>query len=791
MFKNLALNFLKQKKLINFKPVVGFKIFSLTPKVSHFTTTTAAPQEDFNNFMKQYEENMKKANLKSLQLLQAIKSNQTSTMNTLINEILEIPVKLGSNTDLKNYILENLEKIPLNPEKEEEMKNFLLFIEKLEIDNFENHFLKIEPKYRNNLTKYNKETLIAILYTYSKYRVLDQKVWNQFHDLLINQVKDLDLEHSTKLLLALTMATGSQKDLLSNEKSENLYREIFNNIEKKIGQLKYLDTFRIFISMTKKPVPIKTISDSTWAKLQKNFKENINYFDLYQISQILLLICEMPNIDFEVFKVVENELIKEYLEQIEGMVKNAGGELNLQSLLDDISKISFAMALSRQGSVFYWNKLIKTMIKYHSSVSQLCMENMSFVCNRLADYIIDINASSKPEIMVNLETLFLLFVDKIKQEKLLQENKIDPFNLMMPLARFSIIDEEIWNPLTHNIMEMMNNPQFVVNPYIITDITFAFSHYYTDLIMNSFEKGQKYENNYYLKNFEGFWKRVEELLLKVDEKQFELPNISNIIIDLTQIDLELPKAWNKLADLVRLNLQNVDKNYIIYFVMGFSKVEYKDQVFWKELQDFVKLHINEFTVEDLKKITLSFLKNKDTVELWKSIESRLSSPEMIKDITFESFNDLQIPLALLGMNNDKIWNRFEELVFKNIGPVTGDKDLLLNTIYSFSRIGRGSALLWQKLCTTLKEQMEGYEIEDLGHIVVCFKSNVISKNNLTSILDKIFWDSLLVKIDEKLNNANLNTCNNLLKGLKENDLIKSDKITKKVEDRISALLKKV
>jgi hypothetical protein len=751
-----------------------------------FTTS----QEDFNTYMKQYEENLQKANLKGLQLLSSMKQGRED-INTIIGELLNIPVKLGTNKELKEYIIANLDKIPLNPEKQEEMKNFLLLIEKLEIDDFEKYFAKVEPKYRSNLTRFDKETLIAVLYTYSKYRVLDNGVWSQFHDLLINQIKDLDLEHTTKLLLALTMATSSQKDLLPKDKCDNLYREIFRNIEKRIDKLTHLDTFRIFISMTKKPVPIRSISDDTWGKLQKSFGDNINYFDLYQFSQILLLICELPIIDFSLFKKVENELIREYLDQIDTMVKNAGKDLNLSSLLDDFSKIAFAMSLSRQGSVYFWNSFFKTVIRYHSHISQLFMENMFFVCNRLADYIIDINATTKPEIMTNLENLLTLFIDKIKTEKLLEDNKIDPFNLMMPLARYVIIDEEIWNPLTRNVYEMLNDPKFVGNPYILTDICFAFSHYYTNLIMASIDKGKKFENNYFLKNFEQFWKRVEELLIKTDEKLFEIPNISNIVIDLAQIDMELPKAWNYLADLVRLNMKSLDKSSIVYFIMGFSKVEYKDPNFWSELQAYIKNNMNEFNIDELKKIILSFLKNKDTTELWKGVETRLSDPSILKEMNFESFNDLQIPLALLGINNTAIWNKFEELVFKNITALTKDKDLLLNTIYSFSRIGQGTGTLWQKLCTILRSQMSLYEIEDLGHVVVCFKPNVISKNSLSNILDKSFWVSLAGFIEKHLDQANLNTCNNLLKGLKENDYMHDKNVVGLVEARIKTLLKQI
>jgi hypothetical protein len=775
------------KQLIKKLGVPKLNIMNRLCNVKFFTTS----QEDFNSYMKQYEENLKKANSKGLQLLSAMKSGQTNTINTMITELLAIPVKLGTNKEIRDYIVANLDKIPLNSDNQEEMKNFLLLIEKFEIDDFEKYFAKIEPKYRNNLKKFDKETLIAVLYSYSKYRVLDKEVWNQFYELLANDVKDLDLEHTTKLLLALTMAMSSQNDLLPKDKSDNIYREIFKNIEKRINKLTHLDTFRIFISMTKKPVPIRSISDEVWSKLQQNFKDNINYFDLYQYSQILLLICELPIIDFSLFKKVENELIREYLEQIDNMVKNAGDELNLTSLLDDLSKIAFAMALSRQGSVYFWNNFIKTCLRYNNSISQLFMENMFFVCNRLADYIIDINATTKPEIMTNLENLVALFIEKIKSEKLLEENKIDPFNLMMPLARYVIIDEDIWNPLTKNVMEMLNNPQFVTNPYILTDIIFAFSHYYTSLIMNSLEKGKKYENNYFLKNFEKFWKRVEELLVKSDEKMFEIPNISNIVIDLAQIDMELPKAWGYLADLVRINMISLDKSSVVYFIMGFSKIEYKDPSLWNELQIFIKTHINEFNIEELKKIILSFLKNKESGELWKAIENRLSNPDVLKDITMECFNDLQIPLALLGINNEKIWNKFEEMVFKNMPQINNDKDLLLNTIYSFSRIGRGTPVLWQKLCTTLRAQMHLYEIEDLGHVVICFKPNVINKNSLTNILDKSFWASLAGLIEEKLDKANLNTCNNLLKGLKENDFMQNKPVVKAVENRIAELLKQI
>ena len=88
--------------------------------------------------------------------------------------------------------------------------------------------------------------------------------------------------------------------------------------------------------------------------------------------------------------------------------------------------------------------------------------------------------------------------------------------------------------------------------------------------------------------------------------------------------------------------------------------------------------------------------------------------------------------------------------------------------------------------------MLSYELDDLGHIVVCLKPNVISKNSLSRVIDNEFWHIVMVKMEEKIPHASLNTCNNVLKALKENENTNKNSILiKKVEDKIGLLLKKI
>jgi hypothetical protein len=746
-----------------------------------------------NKYMKIYEENMKKAEDLSLQLLQNLRANNEDQIFAKINEINNLPVKIGSINDLKDYVLNNIEQIPLNSGKPQNICNFLLFIEKLEVEDFENYLPKIENKILKNINVYNEENLVLILYTLSKYRRFDKNVWNKIYDILIDKIHLLDMSHTSKLLLGLTMTTSMERNLITEDQASRIYTEIFKNIEKNINDIKYLDTFRILISLTKKPISLRNISEKVWLKLQQNFRENINYFDMYQISQIALLLCEIPYVDVAVYKVIEQEILKEYLTNIDEIIKNGGENMNASALLDDLSKISFALSISRQGSAYFWNSLIKAYIKHHTHISLLALENILFVCNRVNDFIQDPGINKKPELVTNVENLYRLIADRIKNEKLLEQGKIDPFNLMMPSARYiALTDETIWNNITKSILDVLQNKNFKANAFILTDIIMSYANYYIYLIQQTIETGKKFESNLFLQNFENFWKLVESHILTIKDNEFEIPNISNIVLDLSQIDIELTKSWGYLSDITRLKLEDFDKHNFILVVMGFSKSGIEDKQLWADLKGYVQKHLNEFRIEELKKIILAFINVKETGELWKEIEKRLASDDILSEITFDGFNDIQIPLALLAVNHEKIWQKFEELLFKNLNTLQNDKDLLLNTVYSFSRIGRGTTVLWNKLCTILKSQMLKYELEDQVHIIICLKPNVISRNSLVTIIDNDFWKSLMMSIEEKVSQANLNTCNNLLKALKENEYSAKNKLLiKKVEDRIAALLKRI
>jgi hypothetical protein len=142
------------------------------------------------------------------------------------------------------------------------------------------------------------------------------------------------------------------------------------------------------------------------------------------MSQILLLFCETPYLDTSIFTAVENELRGEYLEKVDELLKTPG--FNISSLVDDLSKVSFAFALSRQGSNYFWSLILKSFIKLKDQISNLALENLLFVIYRLIDYlaqgvISSVGAMDKglDESMKNLINLFNILEDKIISNKLL------------------------------------------------------------------------------------------------------------------------------------------------------------------------------------------------------------------------------------------------------------------------------------------------------------------------------------------------------------------------------------
>lgn len=568
---------------------------------------------------------------------------------------------------------------------------------------------------------------------------------------------------------------------------------MISNIETKQGELSYLDTFRLCISMYHRPVEINEISQSLWNNLQNTFIKNISAFDLYQMHQIVLLFIETPYLNTDIFDAVETELTKEYLEKIQDLTKNS--QFNLSQFIEDVTKVCFAFALSRKGSQYFWSLIIKLFTNHKNNISLLSLENILFISYRLIDYLAETQSQNEEmdETMKSLFSLFELIEKKLENEKLIENNKIDPFNAMMPFSRFGNTNPKIWDGITKNILNVLNKTN-QINPNLLNDVIFAFSNYYSNLIIQR-DSDQSQLNEikecYFLQNFEKFWTKIESLIISCEG--YQIPHIANMIADLSLIDLELSKAWVNLSDAVKDKLKDCDTRNFVTILIGFSKKDFKDTILWNSFADYIKKHINEFTISELRVIVPSFLKNKETgKEIWKLIEDRFASEDILSKMNVQYFFDLQIAFAILGIHNDKIWQKFEEIVFKNLKLYEQDKDLLLNTLYSFSRSVKGSQLLWKKLCEILKKDFNNFNIGDLSHVAICLKSNILAQNSLDKILDKSFWDNFVKIVEDKLPNAKLNALNNLLVGMKENEFLKENKkLITSVEKKLDELMKDI
>jgi hypothetical protein len=71
------------------------------------------------------------------------------------------------------------------------------------------------------------------------------------------------------------------------------------------------------------------------------------------------------------------------------------------------------------------------------------------------------------------------------------------------------------------------------------------------------------------------------------------------------------------------------------------------------------------------------------------------------------------------------------------------------------------------------------------------KSNVITRNALTGLIDNEFWNSLMKSIEEKVPHANTTTSLNLSRALQDNEITAKNKsLLEKVNNRIDVLSKR-
>lgn len=776
--KFIKTNFLNSSSIKKFSVILKNKVFnkkvniftlsSVNKPLFHISKQEFSQQSDsFKEYIKNYEENKMKANsiIKKLMvdLNEKLIENEEELFRRL-QEVNEIPISLNEYPDFRVKILQNVPKIPIKNQKS--LNIMFNLLEKLDVDEYSDKCLdNLSNRVIEDLKNMDSETISIIVYTYSKSRIKNENLWQHFENAVLKDLDSFTLRNLTQVLISFTMTL---------HRSPEFYKKVMKQIEKKIPILTPSDNARICFSLTRGIVPLREVSEATYKILQDNFASNTKEFNLFQISKILLLISETQVYNNNVFTNAELEITKEYLNQIDEILKdNKDGSNNLKAFLDDLTTAVLSFSIKKKGSKFLWSSYLKNIMKMKDYISIETLENLLFIAVQVAEMhnIYDIRND------VDLYNIIEMIQQRIFKENLLKDNKINPFNLMMTLSTLRIENNELWGDLIESVLKAVKHENFKVNAFIISDITYAFGTYETSLLNNS-KPHELYE-----KNRDELWNYCEKNFNLIKPENFDVLQIANIAWYFSQIDFGNKETWNYIIQLAFMHINNFDQYNYLLLCMAFSTKEIENADLWKKLEEKGLSLIDNFNIEDIRKLIFSFIKNRDCVKIWGKIGEVLSSDRILQQFNLENMFDLQLPLAVVEIKYKKIWIKFEELVFKNMSIFENDNDALMNTVYSFSKSQQGSPLLWKKFTEIVRKRLDTYDAEDLGHIVVCMNY---------FIDDKVFWDKFLVAVSNRLPSAKINGCNNLLKGITSNKYMKDNvTVINKVESKIQELLKEI
>ena len=720
-------------------------------------------EKPYKEVLKDYEQNKKKAStlIQEFQkdLNNSLMSNEEKLFSRL-KEINDLPVGLFEYSEFRQKLVENIEKFAVT--KNESVTILFSLLDKLEIDdNLDKTLSNLSKKIVSNINTYDAETLSVVIYTYSKARAKDEKLWSLYEKTVIQLLEKINLRQLSQILISFTMV---------GHKSNEFYKTIMKRIEKVIDSITHLDNSRICFSLTRGILPLNEISESTIKKLQDNFASNTSQFNLFQISKILLLFGELPTYNQNIFSNTEMEITKEYLNQVDEIVKENTDGVNLKAFFDDLTTSMLTFSIKRKGSKFFWSSYLKCVSKFKDNLSVESMENLLFIVVQVSEMlgVFDITKDN------DLNNVMEILKEKIFKDKLLIDNRINPFNLMMTLSTLRIENNEIWGLLIVNILKALRHENFKFNSYLLSDLAYGFGTYETTIINNS-KPHELFE-----KNRDELWDLIINNFNQINQDQFDVLQIANIAWYFSQLGLGNQQTWDNMQKLVYVHLNNFDQYNYLLVCMALSAMDINNIDLWKKLEDKGITMINNFNLEDLRKLIFAFLKVKDCKKIWVKIEESLASDRICAEYNLGNFCDLQLPLAVTEVRNPKIWQKFEEIVFKNIKDFEKDNDLLMNTVYAFFKINQGSEHMWRKFSEIIKNRMDTYDADDLGHIVICM-------NKFND--DNAFWEKFLVSVANSLPSAKINACNNLLKGIALNKYLKDNTTLKqKIEDKIQLLL---
>lgn len=144
-------------------------------------------------------------------------------------------------------------------------------------------------------------------------------------------------------------------------------------------------------------------------------------------------------------------------------------------------------------------------------------------------------------------------------------------------------------------------------------------------------------------------------------KSFEIPftdhKFYNNLLQLSKniVHNEDLESWNILDQYIELNIENIDKNFLVEAVQGFGKVKYFKFKFWYYCENKIMENMKNYSTEELSKIVYSFsFANKGSdyfyltiaEELTKRKISKLSNEEFI--LIYNAYKHVNI--------KDKVFN---------------------------------------------------------------------------------------------------------------------------------------
>ena len=244
-------------------------------------------EKPYKEVLKDYEQNKKKAStlIQEFQkdLNNSLMSNEEKLFSRL-KEINDLPVGLFEYSEFRQKLVENIEKFAVT--KNESVTILFSLLDKLEIDdNLDKTLSNLSKKIVSNINTYDAETLSVVIYTYSKARAKDEKLWSLYEKTVIQLLEKINLRQLSQILISFTMV---------GHKSNEFYKTIMKRIEKVIDSITHLDNSRICFSLTRGILPLNEISESTIKKLQDNFASNTSQFNLF----IKLINLDYHSIDF-------------------------------------------------------------------------------------------------------------------------------------------------------------------------------------------------------------------------------------------------------------------------------------------------------------------------------------------------------------------------------------------------------------------------------------------------------------------------------------------------------------